>query len=329
MNQKECYDLIGLPATDPKVLEYFAKYELGKVPKTANTSCAVMGKTIEDKERNIIFSFKWDLTNDRFYPPVSPKKDNYNFNLFLSKISIGRNYPRKRFYFNDPDFYDVTHSLDTSYDALVKLYGEPDKRYNVVFSKNLTSDFRLRVFYDPKIDSCIEITYEIITCAHFLNHYDFNQNEQSYVQDEALSCMLVKWLYDNHYLKIDDKYYQTKVLNTKESVRNLVNQALRGHLWDNQITAEPLLRNFLFYVGSARTLKNENGEEVSFYNKPLILRQFGLFEEWDALGNTEKQNQVLLKIVMNEESYAAYYKTMNENFELFKQLKPLAINADF
>lgn len=329
MTQKECYDLIGLKATDPKLLEFFEKYNLGKVPKIGNTSIMHTGKTIEDKERNIIFNFNLDLTHDRFYPPVSPKNDNYNFNLYLHKVSICRDYPKKKLYLKDADFFDVTPPLDAKYNSLIEFYGEPNRYIKVTFSKDIDDLRSLTAFYKPDKDFCSDIVCQIITHAEFLSHYAFNQNEQTYAQDEILNCMLIKWLYDKGYLKLSKDAYAENLQNTKESICDFVYRNLKGHLWDNQITDTPLLRSYPFsLINNTGVIKNEAEEVVSFFYKPIILKLLGVFNEYDALYKQEEINALLLKITWQEKVFKKFAQTMDENYELFKKLKALPVNQE-
>lgn len=71
MKQTEIIELIGLKSTEPKLIAFFEKYGL-KAPKTVNANSS--GKAIRHKEYNIDFDFHYDIVNDAFYPPVSPKK---------------------------------------------------------------------------------------------------------------------------------------------------------------------------------------------------------------------------------------------------------------
>ncbi len=78
--------LLGLKSTDPALLEFFAARKMKKPPKTVNANQSA--KLLADPQSKVSYRFQFDITHDDFYPPVSPKKDNYNFECYLMTIAL-------------------------------------------------------------------------------------------------------------------------------------------------------------------------------------------------------------------------------------------------
>lgn len=88
MTQQDLIKLIGLKSTDAELLAHFELYGLAKPPKNLTSNNG--GKIIHDKERNIYYSFNFEVYNDNFYPPVDVgiKNRDYKFQAYLSEISF-------------------------------------------------------------------------------------------------------------------------------------------------------------------------------------------------------------------------------------------------
>lgn len=325
MTQQDLIKLIGLKSTDAKLLAHFEQYGLAQPPKNLTSNNA--GKIIYDKERNIYYSFNYEVYNDHFYPPVDVgiKNLDHKFQAYLSEISFLYKEPST----NKPDpkdvlFWNLTPAPTASLKEVEEWFGqaESNRRKGLFFEKKFTDVLEVKAWYDDKKKLLISNWVGIITHAELISHY-YLEKEGWFSYEAHLYAMLVKWLFDNRYLVLDDEVYVKGLPVDTDAVLNWTAHHLNRHVWDNQITSEYLLRSFMFEIrGNSASLKNEDGVGVNFNFIKVHLRLAGQLETYLKFhsGQEEERKEMLRSITFNETNYAAFYNEMNNWFVYFKTL---------
>lgn len=328
MKQHELMELIGLATTDVKMVNFFEQHQLGKLPKriTPNQNT----KSLIFKPLNISFWFKYDITNNRFQPPISPKNDDYKFVAYLSSImfthvddSVKKPDPK------DDAFWDVIPSPLHSGEEIAKLMGPPTYEIDslTIYEKIIEEDKVLKVFYNREKKNTLTTSCQvsIVEQSEILSRifFDSKYNHESMVFLRNSFAIIIKWLYDNHYLMLDQQIYQRKLANNTDDVLTFIHQELNSHLWSNQLTNETYLGSFLYTISSNRNTYDANGNKVYFYIQDIILDCLGKREEFEKVYE-ENFNQVdyyLDAIVFDGELYRKVIDQLTIKFKQFKALK--------
>lgn len=330
MKQNELLELIGLKSTDQKLVNYFEKFNLGKPPKTINAN--QMRKSIEYKPLNFSFGFEYHITNDHFQPPISPKNDDYNFVAYLSSIDFfSKTVSAKKPDPKTEDFWDVSPNPIISIEDFKKISRsdiESDENF-LSITKSLDNDKKLWLTYDVKNKMITQCFARIKTHSEIISHVFFDNNSAITGKTVHLNAMLIKWLFENNYLLLDENVYEKQLKNNTDDMLSFIQTHLKNHLWDNQITDTKFLRNFLFTTHQNNWgLMNENGEKIMFYFRDIFLKsvgKFGLFEKL-YVESFEKAELFIGEISFDDENYKKFSMAMTENFDLYKKLKALEIN---
>ena len=327
--------LIGLKSTDEKIVNWFETNNLGKVPKTINSNQDTKGAT--DKINLLSYTFKFDITNDAFYPPLNPKKDNYNFECFLSYITVFSKTKNKDF--KDPkplSFWEGFINPESTFEECCVFF---DNKYhesnfdgeiiNVTFEKKLSDVANVIVFFKgdrshiKAIELRIQEEYEIVDQYVFLTDNEHNTTKQAYT-------LLVKWMFNNKYLKLSDEIYNLGLSTDDATILQFTKQHLRNHIWDNQITETTNLRSFLYKISSNTDIELKNGEKVNVYIRHLYIKASGqweahqkIYNKKDDLDRFEKVDQLENSIYLDEKHIDVFLNKLTEMFTLFSENKKI------
>lgn len=318
MKQTEIIELIGLKSTEPKLIAFFEKYGL-KAPKTVNANSS--GKAIRHKEYNIDFDFHYDIVNDAFYPPVSPKKNDYDFVAYLRDIYI---YSSKKD-LRPSEFWDVTPSTNASYEEFENYFGKITKGY---FKKTYNNLVQITAEYDVKKNKCEYISAGIIQEREIISYLFFDSNNEYNLCPEAYT-FLIKWLFDNRFLDIDDKIYDFGLESSHEAILEFVQLHLKNRLWKNQLKEMPNLFDFLNTIRSGNKIWRDNDkQQVIFYQKELFLIATDNFEQYRKLFYEDiyEADELCRSTRFTSETAKSYLNLLNERFEMFPKIKDLKVN---
>ncbi|HEU4496014.1 MAG TPA: hypothetical protein VFR70_03095 [Flavobacterium sp.] len=323
MTQQELIPLIGLRSTDPVVIAHFEKYQLAKPPKNLTSNNG--SKIIYDKEQNMYYGFGFEVINDCFYPPVDVgiKNPDHKFVAYLTEINFLSKEPSAKK--PDPksaDFWNLTLPPQAGWEEVSAWYNAPESSNSVFLKKEISDMLVAKANYDKKKQMFASNWIGIIEHSELISHYYLDHNSQYFGHTLHLYAMVVKWLFDNRYLLLSEALYQKGLPADADEVLAWIDQHLKKHLWDSQITAEPHLRSFLFCTIKNMTEKDEHGQPVYFYFLDIILRQAGKLEASKKLhsGQKEEEKELFRSIAFNEQAYEAFYTEMNRQFEYFKTL---------
>lgn len=81
MTLQDLVCLIGAKSMNLRIAQLFEQNNLGKPPKKIISNQGQ--KAFKDKQQLIDYIFKFDITNDKYYPPVSVRNDDYTFDNYL------------------------------------------------------------------------------------------------------------------------------------------------------------------------------------------------------------------------------------------------------
>lgn len=327
MKQSELIALLGLPSTDLKMVDFFERYQIGKLPKSITPN--QRSKSILYKPMNISFWFEYDIKNNKFQPPLSPRGDDYKFVAYLAGImfshvddSVKTPDPKS------PDFWDVTPSPLHSFQNMENLMGKPteDGDHETIFEWLIDEDKKLTVRYtkDKKNNLMVSSRISIIQQREIINRAFFN--EAYHAEDfpfirRAHTC-IIKWLFDRKFLLLDVNGYQTKLKAETTALLDFVQSHLKGHLWANQIIAEKGLRSFLYVVTTNKNIKDEQGNKIPFYIRDIILDCMGKKREFEILYDRDfgKIYDFLNELVFDSQVYEAVATALTAKFEVHKKL---------
>ncbi|QHS63239.1 hypothetical protein [Chitinophaga agri] len=321
---QDLISLIGVKSTDPRIAQLFEQNNLGKPPKTITSNQGQ--KAFKDKQQLIDYTFKFDITNDSYYPPVSVRNEDYKFDNYLSNMVVFSKPARGKKEFVDPkpiSFWDGFINPGSSLEECLAYFDNQSRstRSSTIFEKSLNDIAEIKVWFanDEKEVTTIEI--RIIEDTEIFAHSYFNPANKFNTVPQAYS-LLVKWLFDNKYLNLSEETYSQELSLDHTDILAFVKTHLKSHIWDTQIKDIPYLRSFLFEIASNSSIKNKDGEEINFYIKNLYVRTAGKWEEHqkiydtDILGLEDFENTIFLDATKSIQ----FLDTLTEHFALFAQL---------
>ena len=201
MTQKDLLALLGLPASDPKLISFFAQRNLS-LPQTVaimkpNSSTPLSVKNsvgVNDKEWGFSYYFRSEVLNDDF--PLL--KGGKNYTPYFTEIVFNGKLYQKRLRKESDSFWNISPGPDSDIECIENHFGKFDrtKKYpNQYFSFNenghiiislISAENRLSGYF-----AAVKETYELYHTTEF----DPKWNDQL-----NLNLMVVKWLNDNGYL---------------------------------------------------------------------------------------------------------------------------------
>ncbi|MDR2875256.1 MAG: hypothetical protein LBV44_04945 [Methylobacillus sp.] len=332
MKVDDIIGLIGLKSTAPELLQFFAAADLDTPPQliTANQG----NQSIKDKQRKLDFQFKFNIINEKFYPPVSPKKDNYRFECYLTQATLfSEDSSKKKKADPKPaDFWLGFINPQSSYDqCLAALPGATvsDQTYkgeplHTIISKKLNGLVELTLWLEPDHSRITTMELSLIEDWELYGHLYFNGGlgaiEQSYI------ALLVKWLFDRKYLLLPDEAYRETLNFDKAVLLEFSAKYLKNHIWKTQLIDAPFLRYFLSHI---RTNKNIEDAQKDMFIDHLYIRAAEKWADYKALnkrdGNYSEATKALNDFKNNfpfldEAQSKAFMQRLSSLFEDFKQV---------
>jgi hypothetical protein len=306
MSQKDLLSLLGLPISDPKIINFFAQRNLvppHTIPIVKPNSTSPLGlknsSSLKDQEWGFSYYFSSEVLNEDF--PLL--KEGKNYLPYLTQIIFDGKLYQKRQRKEPDSFWNVTPPPHSSMESIENHFGKFDqsKKYpNIYFPFNqhvdiivslISAENRLSGYF-----AAVKESYELYHATEFDRKWNYEVN---------LILMVIKWLNDHHYLI----NHVQPLTNNVDSVLAFVQTALNSHLWESQLIQNEQLRKFMLGpFDSKYGLKNK------FY------ALLGQLEHYESLEWAE-QKQWVAAIPFNDETYAAFYTAMDQSFEQYKTLK--------
>jgi len=316
--------LIGVKSTDPQIAQLFEQYNLGKPPKTITSNQGSKG--YQDKQQLIQYSFKFDITNDRYYPPVSTRNNDYTFENYLYNIAVFSKPQRGKKEFADPkplSFWEGFINPESSFEQCLAYFDHQFKStpHYIFFQKQLNDTAKIKTWFSPDKKGITAIEIGIIEDTEIFAHHDFDPANKFNTVPQSYS-LLVKWLFDNRYLNLPEETYSQELNPDHPDILAFTQAHLKNHIWDTQIKDIPYLRSFLFKVSSNSSVEGEDGGKINFYIKNLYIKTAGKWEEHqkiydaDILQIDDFERTVSLSPAQSRE----FLDTLKEYFSLFAQL---------
>lgn len=321
-------NLIGLKSTDERISNWFETHNLGKPPKSVNANQGE--KYLKDKINNLEYEFKFDITNDKFSPPVSPKKDDYNFICYLSAVI----YNDKKGFTIPENFWDGYMKPNAVFEDYLSFFEAVDNEdKNVIFlDKKLTEIACVKVWFNKKKNKPDAIQLEIIEECDIISYHSFKETNQ-YNTTKPAYTLLVKWLFDNKYLLLPSDVYDIQISTTHSDILKFTAEHLKNHIWDNQITSEYCLRSFLYEIASNNDIEISETEKVNVYLPFLYLKSAGILDQYQNIRNSndqdrfEKSDALAESTKLNDIQIQSFLHTLTQMFELFKKhFKPYSFD---
>jgi hypothetical protein len=303
MTQKDLLGLLGLPVSDPKIIDFFTQRNLvlpQSIPIMKPNSTTPLGiknnSGLNDKEWGFSYYFSSEVLNEDF--PLL--KEGKNYTPYLTQIVFDGKFYTKRLRKEPDSFWDVSPPPDSSIDSIENHFGKFDltKKYpniHLAFNEHvdiivslISEENRLSSYF-----ATVKETYELYHATEFDRKWNFQVN---------LILMVIKWLNDHHYLITG----QQPLTNNVESVSSFVQASLKSHLWKNQLIQNEQLRKFML-----SPFNSKYGLEKKFY------ALLGQLEHYESLEWAE-QKQWVATIPFNDETYAAFYTAMDQSFDRYQ-----------
>lgn len=328
LKQSELVELLGLSSVDSRMVHFFEQHGLGKLPKTITPNQGT--KSVVCKSLNISFWFKYDIKNEKFQPPISPKNDNYKFIAYLSSIMFTHNdHSEKQPDVKSLDFWDVLPLPTSTQDKVQALMGNPindaegEKIYEITIGEDRSITVRYsdggkgKTLYSSWI--AIKQQSEIISRDFFNRSHDF----EDFPFLRRAHTVIIKWLFDNKLLQIDNQAHSSELPSHPEAILDFVDIYLNNHLWKNQLVDTAYLSSFLYTITTNRKLTDPHGNTTTLYIRGLLLEVLNQTAAFEHLyeNNFEAVDQFLNDIVFDDALYQGAIILLNEKFKLFKSWK--------
>lgn len=321
---QDLVSLIGTKSTDPRIVQWFEQYNLGTPPKTITPN--QRSKDVEDKQHAIGYHFKFKITNDKFYPPVSAKNDPYKFENYLSNISVLSTSGSGKKKSADPKplaFWEGYINPVSSFEECLAYFNHPSNvsTSDTFFQKPLNDIAKIKVWFAPDKTAITAIEIAIMEAAEIFSHSNFNPKNEFNNVPQSYS-LLVKWLFDHQYLNLSEEVYRQGLTLDHSEILAFTGAHLKNHIWDTQLKDIPHLRLFLFKIGSNNSLEDADGKEINFYIKNLYLTAAGKLEERQRVYNDDYKHidafekSVVLDLIQSRQ----FLNMLTEYFALFGQI---------
>lgn len=165
MNQTELLELLGLNVSSPILIAFFKKYNLGSLPKSLTSNNAF--KIINNKELNLYFSFKIEVTDNIHYPliDIGIKNKDHKFSPYLTEIGfLYKEPPLKNLDPKNIDFWNLTPPPTASLEEIKSFFEDKAKEYPqlLFFSKKQNDDSQINFRFNKMQNKCTAIWITII-----------------------------------------------------------------------------------------------------------------------------------------------------------------------
>ncbi|WP_212004042.1 hypothetical protein [Chitinophaga sp. HK235] len=321
MTIHEIIDLMGLKSTTPEIIQLFETCELGKPPKSVNANQS--RKSFQDKKSQLSFGFKFDITNERFYPPFSPKQDDYNFDCYLSSVVLfSGGSGKKKTADTKPDaFWEGFISPKSSYEECLAFFDVKGEEQDTIMRKPLNEVAEVAVWFSGDKSRITDMELRIIETREIFSIYNFDTRYTSKKVKQAYS-LLVKWLFDNRYLILPEQAYQETLGLDHAALLDFTGKYLKNHIWTTQLVDDKSLTSFLYRIASNRSITIPGGENVNVYIKHLYIKASGKWDQHQDIYNNstmEALDDFESSIHLDETQSRQFLQTLTDMFVLFKQ----------
>ncbi|WP_157670911.1 hypothetical protein [Chitinibacter sp. GC72] len=309
--------LLGRKSTDPVLLAFFSARQMKNPPKTVNANQDVKG--LADPQNKLSYWFKFDITHDDFYPPVSPKQNDYTFECYLASIGLfARGKPKKPPYLHPAGFWDGYLHPDSSCAEFMAYFGMNDfAEFGV---KKLSPQQELVIWFDAGRDCIREMELRIPQDCEWLSHYKFQPGNATKPFWQS-PWLIVKWLFDQKLLILSDEVYQQGLPLNEEAIREFVRLYLRNHLWESQCHSHNRkLGSFFYHLTTNSSYTTHSGERISIYVNNLFMQAAGLAEKYQEMQQEEYSQQIEFEhsIRLNPAQQQRLLEILNEAWQGFQ-----------
>lgn len=308
MKQSNLLALLGSPVTNTDLILFFKERGL-ELPRSvpvvkpnSTTPLSIKNNVgIHDKEWGFSYYFRSELLNENF-PVVKVGKD---YIPYFSQIIFDGKLYQKRERKEPSGFWDVSPAPDSDLESITDYFGKFDtnRKYPQQYA-SFNSQVEIIVSLLPKENRINGYFARIKETYELLHQSEFDLKKSSSVH---LYSMLIKWLFDNKYLKASDQLSSVELSSSTTEVVKFIHGSLNGHLWEDQLIEDTHLRKF-----TRDSINGKAGFEKMFYelwDKP---------DHYESL-NLEEQERWIADIPFNEESYSIFYTALNQGFEEYKK----------
>jgi hypothetical protein len=308
MKQSNLLALLGSPVTNADLILFFKERGL-ELPKSVpvvkpNSTTPLSIKNnlgIHDKEWGFSYYFRSELLNENF-PVVKSGKD---YIPYFSQIIFDGKVYQKRERKEPSSFWDVSPAPDSDLERITDYFGKFDtnRKYPQQYA-SFNAQVEIIVSLLPK-ENRINGYFARIKETYELSHQsEFDLKKSSRVH---LNAMLIKWLFDNKYLKVCDRLSSVELSYSTTEVVRFIHESLNGHLWEDQLIEDTHLRKF-----TRDSINGATGFEKMFYEL------LGKLDHYESL-NREERERWIADIPFNEESYSIFHRALNQSFEEYKK----------
>lgn len=308
MKQSNLLALLGLPVTNSDLILFFEERGL-ELPKSiplmkpnSTTPLSIKNSVgIRDKEWGFSYYFRSELLNENF--PVM--KAGKNYIPYLSEIIFDGKLYQKRERKEPSSFWDVSPAPDSDLERITDYFGKFDtnRKYPQQYA-SFNSQVEIIVTLLPEENRINGYFAKIKETDELLHQSEFDLKKSSRVH---FCAMLIKWLFDNKYLKVSDQLSSVELSYSTAEVLKFIHESLNGHLWEDQLIEDTHLRKF-----TCDSISGKAGFEKTFYEL------WGKLELYESLSR-EEQEAWTTYIRFNEETYSILLTAMNQSFEGYKK----------
>lgn len=319
MTIHELIALMGLKSTAPEITQFFATNNLGKPPKSINANQG--NKSIKDKNNQLSFGFKFDITHVQFHPPVSPKNDDYNFDCYLNSIVVLEQSGRKKVADPKPmSFWEGFVNPQNSYEECLAFFNTKGKESSTVLIRPLNDVTEVAIWFSDDKSRITTLELRIIEARELVSMYDLDAR---YTENKAKQAytLLVKWLFDNKYLVLPEQAFKTTLGFDDSAILEFAGKYLKNRIWTTQLIDDKALISFLYAIRSNSSSTTKAGERINIYIKHLYIQAAGKWGQHQEIYNNQTMDAVdefERNIRLDETQSKAFLQTLTDKFALFK-----------
>lgn len=319
MTIHELIALMGLKSTAPEITQFFATNNLGKPPKSVNANQGEKG--IKDKNNQLSFGFKFDITHEQFHPPVSPKNDDYNFDCYLNSIVVLEQSGKKKVADPKPaSFWEGFVNPQSSYEDCLTFFNTKGKESSTVMIKPLNDVVEVAIWFSEDRSSITAMELRIIEARELVSMYELDARYTENKVKQAYT-LLVKWLFDNKYLLLPEQAFEATLGFDDSAILAFTGKYLKNRIWTTQLIDDKALISFLYAIRSNSSSTTAAGEKVNIYIKHLYIKAAGKWDQHQEIYNNQTMdavNEFERNIHLDEAQSKAFLQTLTDKFALFK-----------
>lgn len=319
MTIHEIISVMGLKSTTTEISKFFESNSLGKPPKTVNANQG--SKEIKDKTNQLSFTFKFDITHEQFHPPVSPKKDDYNFDCYLSSVGLFEGSRKKKVPDPKPaSFWEGFINPQSSYEECLAFFKVNKEKPSAVLITPLNDVVEVAIWFSDDRSSITTMVLRIIETRELFSIYNFDTRYTHNTVKQAYA-LLVKWLCDNRYLLLPEEALQAAPGYDYQAILDFTGKYLKNRIWTTQLIDDRSLISFLYAIGSNSSSTTSAGGSVNVYIKHLFIKAAGKWDQHQEIYDNQTMDAVdefERNIHLDEAQSKAFLQTLTDKFALFK-----------